>query len=100
MEPSGENIEKYFAFGYFKDEEINGTVPCKFLDLTLNCPVGTQACLERSFGKDVMSKASMFSHGDGKQATINVTADRQNLNQHAAYFPAMAQTLMKTLAFV
>jgi len=100
MEANGENIEKNFASEYFKDEEINSIVPCKFWDLTLNCPVGAQAHLERTFGQDVMSKAWIHSHGDGELTSINMKGDGQNLNQHSAYFPAMTRKLMKTLAFV
>ncbi|KAL7548679.1 hypothetical protein ACHAWF_011949 [Thalassiosira exigua] len=99
--PDGANIEKNFKRYYFEDAEIESTRPCKFWDLELPCPVGGMTYLQRSYGANVLSEARVWGHSDnslkGKIQKINL--ETEDVNHHAAYFPAVTRDLLNKLHF-
>lgn len=98
LDQSGRRIEEHFATMYYKDEEVEHVVPCRFWDLTLNCPLGGLETIQRMFGKKALTEAQVYSHGVNAGRSY-IKLEKENLNQHSAYFPAMTKDLMKKLTF-
>jgi len=95
--PSGTHIERNYEHEYLKDSEMTSTSPCGFWDLELRCPNGAESYLQRTYGSKALSHARIWSHaGNGVR---NIDMEAEDINEHAAYFPAMNRDLMRKLHF-
>lgn len=79
---------------YFKDSEINETVPCVFWDLTLTCPKYSMSYLSRCFGSlsTVRTDISHFA-----ETAHNIRLENEDLNDHTAFLPALNKPLRDKL---
>ena len=75
--------------------EANKTVPCQFWDLNLQCPTGSKAYLQRSFGSEVFESVKVHSHD--RQITASIDLEKDNVNVHEGYLPGLNKELMKSL---
>lgn len=99
MESTGRSLATGgWDFEFFTEEEINTVHPCTFWDITLNCPIGANTHLTRTFGKKVYSQSHVF-YPEAVDEPTWVDLEGQNLNQHGGYFPAMTRSLMEKLVF-
>ncbi|KAL7545266.1 hypothetical protein ACHAWF_008614 [Thalassiosira exigua] len=97
LKPDRKNVEGNFAGNYFFDDEITELVPCSFWDIELQCPSGGMSYVQRTYGKEALSKASVYNHRGTKYRPIEM--GKEDINKHVAYFPAMTRDLMSKLHF-
>ena len=98
VKPNGVDIEKNLGPTYYmEDVEIESVTPCRFWDMDLQCPSGGLAFLQRLYGEKALSRASVRNHSGGRFRPIDMV--EEDLNQHAAYFPAMNRDLLNKLHF-